>query len=141
MCLQAEATGKTTVEIKITVHGKAYTAVADTGAAVSLCGTREAERMGLRLTAEERRFTGLGKAVARKAESVEVVVGDQNIRIGFFVVPQDDLPVVIGVAQLRELNVLVDPVNNCLRKRPDCELRASCTPKKQYCPSPHSPKM
>ena len=119
VCLQAEGTRKTTVEIEITVDNKTYRAVADTGAAVSLCGKNDAERMGLRMTPETRRFTGLGKATAQKAEPVDVCIGEQTIQIGFYVVSQEDLPLVIGVAQLKELDVLVDPGSNCLRKRTD----------------------
>ena len=124
VCLQAETVGRRTVETKIMVNGVVYTAVADTGAAVSLCGSAVAREMNLQLTDETRRFTGLGKAAARRAEPVEVTVGDQRLQVAIFVFEQSDLPLVLGVAQLKELDVLVDPVSNCLRKRSELAAKA-----------------
>ena len=122
VCVQVAEDPREAVRVLVKINHQEYKVVADTGAAVSMCGVRDAEKMQLRITDEARQFRGLGRASARKARPVLAVFGTQAVPVTFFVVEQSDFPILIGVADLQLLNAIVDPVTKCLRSRDDSAL-------------------
>ena len=103
------------VKIYLQVNKVPRVAVADSGAAMAMCGTKDMEECGLTITDEVRQFKGLGRAEARKARPALLDVLGKTLQVEFFVVDQRDFPMLIGVQELRALNVVVDPVTQCLR--------------------------
>ena len=84
---------------------------------MAMCGTKDMEECGLTITDEVRQFKGLGRAEARKARPALLEVLGKALQVEFFVVDQKEFPMLIGVQELRALNVVVDPVTRCLRDR------------------------
>ena len=122
VCVQIAEDPRETVRVLIKINDLDFTVVADTGAAVSMCGTKDAEKMQLQVTNEARQFRGLGRASAKRAKPVMALFGSHSAPVTFFVVEQRDFPILIGVADLKLLNATVDPVSKCLRSRDDCAL-------------------
>lgn len=106
----------TNVKVPVEVNGHFIQAVADTGAAYSMCSKELAALFGLKTTSKAREFIGLGgNQRGVEAEPVKVVFGNRNLLIAFQIVPNSKLPVLIGAQDLARLQVVVCCKNQCLK--------------------------
>lgn len=106
----------TNVKVPIEVNGHFIQAVADTGAAYSMCSRELAALFGLKPTAKAREFIGLGgNQQGIEAEPVEVAFGKRQLPIAFQIVPNSKLPVLIGAQDLARLQVVVCCRSQCLK--------------------------
>lgn len=113
-CFHSKCGKHGNVKVPAEVNGVRVLAVADTGAAVSMCGSNLAEILRLRLTDESISFKGLGKADGMKSEAVDLQIGARTIRAPLYVVKDPEFPLLIGTKELAEFDLYVDPVTGCV---------------------------
>ena len=127
VCYSVDSKLGRNVQINVALNGQKVVAVADSGAAVSMCGSKDAQRLGLESTGIVRRFGGLGKAEAYQAKPMELKVLGKSLMVSMFVVPQEDLPVLVGGFMRKNTSHLVssrgDELWQLLLKYKTCWLR------------------
>ena len=106
------------VRIPCIVNGKPTSAVADTGAVLTLCGTETAHRLGLTRTKTSRKFRGIGGTNSGfLSKPIIIRIGEKEMSTEISIVEQGDLPLLIGLDVLRALQLSVDSAGNTVFQR------------------------
>lgn len=105
---------RTTVTLPARINDYPVEVVIDSGASRSLCSTKLAMELGIQVKGPTRSFKGVGRSTGQQSEEVHLQLGELEHRMHFWVIQQDDLPTLIGAKELREMRVLIDPVEDRL---------------------------
>jgi hypothetical protein len=105
------------IPVQLEVNQHEVRALADSGAAKSICSQEMAEKWQLELTEEKQVFSGLGRHTGIAAKPVKAKVAGKEVQINFYVLPIA-VPTLLGNPELAKLKVLIDPQRRCLL---DCE--------------------
>lgn len=105
----AAVEGSPVLKVKVVINGFPTIAILDTGASRSICNAAQAKE--LQLTegrGKTRYFVGLGDLQGKASNKCQLQLGPKRINARFYIVNKENLPVLIGLAELTKLKVILD---------------------------------
>lgn len=111
------------VRVSASVNGVQHTMIADTDASRSLCSRVTAKVLRLKPAKNEelKTFVGLGELKGTLTVPVKVEFKNARCMVQFYVLDKPNLPTLLGICDLMNLRVLVDPSKGALVKHDTLE--------------------